>query len=88
MAHAAVAYTHSMSAPIARVQGKAPHWAGTAVVNGDFEEISLDRYAGLFASEVGNVISIISAITRCTHKLQANIWCSYFIPTTCAVPLV
>ena len=37
-----------MSAPVARVQGKAPHWSGTAVINGDFEEISLDKYAGSF----------------------------------------
>lgn len=35
-----------MSVPIARVQGKAPHWSGTAVINGEFEQISLDKYAG------------------------------------------
>lgn len=32
---------------MARVQQPAPHWAGTAVIDNDFEEISLDQYKGM-----------------------------------------
>ena len=35
---------------MARVQQPAPHWSGTAVIDDDFEEISLDQYKGACVS--------------------------------------
>ena len=37
----------------ARVTFPAPHWSGTAVLNDDFEEISLDQFKGWPAVLVG-----------------------------------
>ena len=35
---------------MARVQQPAPYWSGTAVIDDDFEEISLDQYKGACVS--------------------------------------
>ena len=44
----ASAGSHTLSVSKALISKPAPHWSGTAVVNGEFKDLNLDMYKGKY----------------------------------------